>query len=111
VVKEKNMFDYSKSMKRGKYRPVTPNAATTAKLSFPSMAPILAEREKAEQGRIADIIHPDTSKRLRFPSLGDAPRARPVRAEFKSDAHFRAAMNHWNAEQKAEAEIYERALR
>ena len=71
----------------------------------------LSERQKAEAGRIADILHPDTSKRLRFPSLGDAPRARPVRTEFKSDAHFKAALAHWNQEQKFEAEVYERSLR
>ncbi len=84
---------------------------TAPGLTFPSMAPVLAERQKAEQHRISDILHPDTSKRFRYPSLGDAPRAGPVRAEFKSDAHFRAAMNHWNQEQKAESEVYRKGLR
>jgi hypothetical protein len=99
------------SMKKTTYRQVAKSAATTAKLSFPSMQPILTEREKAEQARISNILNPDLSKRLRFPSLGDPPRVKPVRAEFKSDAHFKAALAHYHAEQQSEAEVYRNSLR
>jgi hypothetical protein len=115
MVKEKDMtmffFPSMEKTKKTTYRPVTRDAAATAKLSFPSMQPILTEREKAEQARVADILHPDLSKRLRFPSLGDPPRAKPVRTDFKSDAHFKAALNHYNQEQKSEAEVYRNSLR
>ena len=122
MVKEKDMSQFP-SMKKAQYKPVAKDPAKpmlsfpsmqqkkVPGLTFPSMASVLSERQKAEAGRIADILHPDTSKRLRFPSLGDAPRARPVRTEFKSDAHFKAALAHWNQEQKFEAEVYERSLR
>jgi len=43
--------------------------------------------------------------------LGDPPRAKPVRTDFKSDAHFKAALAHYHAEQQSEAEVYRKALR
>jgi hypothetical protein len=80
-------------------------------LTWPSMQPILTEREKAEQARISDILHPDTSRRLRYPSMGDPPREKPKRSDFKGEQHWKAALNHWHAEQKAEQDIYRNSLR
>lgn len=84
------MFDYSKSMPSKSGKPGKPGGNTTTapgrgipKLSIPSMAPIMAAREKAEQQRINKILNPDVSRRLRFVSLGDPPRPEPQRSDFE----------------------------
>lgn len=76
-----------------------------------SLSKTLQAKEKAEQHRISDILHPDTSNRLRFASMGDPPRPKPQRGQFGSDKKFQAALSHWGQEQVAEKAVYEKALR
>ena len=133
----KPMFDYSKSMggKSGKPEPKgTRPAANTSSgtgsgkpmFSFPSMKPVMDAREVTEQTRVNSILNPDTSKRLRFPSMGDPPRPEPKRSDFqdktglsfpsmgpdsRTEKRFQAAHAAWKLEQEHEGTVLTKILR
>jgi hypothetical protein len=122
-------FDYSKSMpnKSGKPKPKSSITPAPDSFSFPSMAPVMAQRKAAKQARVNAIANPpDTSKRLRFPSLGDPPRSEPKRSDFeekpglsfpsmksdkRAERRFQAAHDAWEREQGQEKEVMEKVLR
>jgi hypothetical protein len=52
---------------------------------FPSMGPVMAERLATEGAGVGAMLHPDISKRFRYPSMGDPPRSKPVSAAFTDD--------------------------
>ncbi|MGA2401170.1 MAG: hypothetical protein ABSG91_05615 [Syntrophobacteraceae bacterium] len=97
-------------------------------LKFPSLNPIMGERKAAEEARINGILHPDTSRRFRYPSIGDPPPPEPTRAMLKTtskltmpsmkaaadriaEQRFQEALAQWKRQMKEESKIMERVLR
>jgi len=92
---------------------------------FSIHVPVMAQRKATGEARVSTILHPDTSRRLSFPSLGDPLRPELKHEDFqektglsfpsmkpdgKAEKRFQAAHKAWELEQGRENEVMEERI-